>query len=216
VAYIDEDGWLWPEPGDVLTVEHKPRPHDYGVIVGVAEWLVWHLSGNRIPEGCESSSCDGTDGMTKRIAEETARYYANGMLGRDGKFVQSVPFTHAAIHVAGSFKGKVINRVSNGIEVNNFGYAHADDGDFPGGRPIDPDREDARPHGNLTWEMLTFKQNTAIIEIADAWKRKTGRPVEDCLRGHHDIAPDSSHIDPGPELRDFLDGPVRAHLETIA
>lgn len=216
MAYIDEDGWLWTDAGDVLQVEHRPRPHDYGPLIGGhPEILVWHLTGNRIPAGCESSSCDGTDGMTTRIATEKARYYAHAMLGRDGKLVQNIPFVRAAIHVAGQWDGHETNRIANGIEVTNLAYAHADDGDFPGGKPIDPEREDMRPHGKLTWQMLTFEQNTAIIELAEAWFLWAKRPVADCLRGHHDVDTDSSHIDPGPELRAFLDGPVKAHLEGL-
>lgn len=216
MAYVDQSGLMWPEPGDRLTVEHRLRPHDYGALIGGhPEILVWHLTGNRIPEDCADSVCDGTEGMGKRVADEKARYYAHAYLGRDGKLVQVVPFTRAAIHVAGHFDGHQTNRIANGIEVTNFGYAHADDGDFPGGKPIDPDREDARPHGRLTWQMLTIEQNSAILEIAEGWMLWAQRPVVDCLRGHHDMDPDSSHIDPGPELRAFLDGPVRAHLERV-
>ncbi|HEY6009208.1 MAG TPA: N-acetylmuramoyl-L-alanine amidase, partial [Geobacteraceae bacterium] len=213
MAYVDDSGLLWAEPGDRLRVEHKLRAHDYGPLVGGRpEWLIWHLTGNRIPEGCAASSCDGTDGMAGRVASGSAKYYAHAYLGRDGTLVQVVPFIHAAIHVAGSFQGKVVNRTSNGIEVTNWAYAHADDGDAPGFK-IDPDRPDALPLGRLTWQMLSIAQNTAIPEIAEAWMKWTGRPVEDCIRGHHDVDTDSSHVDPGPILRPYLDGPVRAHLE---
>lgn len=216
MAYIDHNGLFWSEPGDVLSVEHELRPHDYGALIGGhPEILVWHLTGNRIPEGCEAASCDGTDGMVDRIEAEAARYYAHAYLGRGGEFNQVVPFTHAAIHVAGKWKGSEVNRISTGIEVTNLGYAHADDGDAPGFK-VDPARADLRPHGKLTWQMLTTAQNSAIIEIAEAWMLWSQRPVEDCLRGHHDVDLDSSHIDPGPELRAFLDGPVKAHLERVA
>ena len=205
---------MWSEPGDVLKVEHKPRATDYGPLICGPRPLiqVWHLSGNRVPEGCDSSSCDGTDSMGKRVASGTARYYAHGNLGRDGKLIQEVPLVRCAIHVAGKFKGYETNRISSGWEVTNAAYAHADDGDAPGFK-IDLERDDFLPLGRLTWQMLTAPQNTAIIEMSLAWQAWTGAAVEDCIRGHHDVDTDSSHVDPGPILRPFLDTVVKARLE---
>lgn len=217
MATIDHNGLVWQDAGDLLVVEHKLRVNDYGPLVtpdGLPALLVWHLTGNRIPAGANDSDHDGTHGMAKRVAEGAVRYYAHGYLGRDGHLFQVCPFTRAAIHVAGRWRGRETNRISTGIEVTNAAYCHLD-GKAPG-FTVNPEREDYRAHGALLWQMLTTAQNTAILELAEAWQRWTSAEIDDCIRGHHDVDVDSSHIDPGPELRAFLDGPVKAHLERIA
>jgi len=215
MARIDDNGLIFSEPGDIVKVEQRLRVANYGALIEAKpEILIHHLTGNRIPFGANDSAHDGTQSMVGRIFAGAAKFYASAYLGRDGVLWQVVPFVRAAIHVAGKWNGKEVNRISNGIEVTNTGYAHLD-GKAPG-FTIDPTREDFRQHGNLIWHMLTEPQNSAIIEIADAWRRWTGAAVEDCLRGHHDVDTDSSHIDPGPELRALLDGPVKAHLEAMA
>lgn len=214
MAHVDERGLIWSDEGDVLRVEHALRSSDYGAITtadGRPDLLVWHITGNDIPSGCDDSAHDGTKGMAGRIAAGTARYYAHAYLGREGRLYQVVPFLRSAIHVAGRWAGRETNRISTGIEVTNFGYCHTD-GKAPG-FVIKLPREDARLHGTLYWQMLTAAQNTAVMELAAAWRDWTGADVADCIRGHHDVDTDSSHIDPGPELRAWLDGAVRAHLE---
>jgi N-acetyl-anhydromuramyl-L-alanine amidase AmpD len=214
MAYVDRNGLLWSEQGDVLGVEHLMRGSDFGPLKtpdAKPEILVWHLTGHRVPFGANDSKRDGTEGMAKRVAAGSARYYAHGYLGRDGMLFQVLPFTRSAIHVAGRWRGQETNRISNGIEVSNAAYCRTN-GKAPGFE-VDPEREDYRAHGALLWQMLTEPQNSAILELAEAWQRWTRADVDDCLRGHHDVDPDSSHIDPGPELRAYLDGPVKAHLE---
>lgn len=214
MAYIDDRGLLWTEPGDSLYVTHLLRGGDYGPIAtadGKPDVLAWHLTGNRIPAGADTAAMDGTAGMAKRIADGKARYYAHVYLGRDGHAFQVVPFLRSAIHVAGRWNGKETNRISNGVEVTNAGYCHPN-GKAPG-FTVNLPREDYRSHGALMWQMLTFAQNTAVLELAAAWHKWTKADVDDCIRGHHDLDTSSSHIDPGPELRAFLDGPVRARLE---
>lgn len=213
MAYIDEDGLVQPEPGDVLKVTHLLREHDYGELLGGRpQLLVWHLTGNYLPLGANTAERDGTAGMAQRIAAGTARYYAHGYLGRDGVLHQVVPFTRAAIHVSGKWQGQEINRLSTGIEVTNLGYVRPS-GQMPGGHHVDLTRDDLRTHGKLAWQALTAYQLSAILELAVAWRRWTHAAVEDCLRGHADVNPGDGHADPGPELRAFLDGPVRAKLE---
>lgn len=216
MAHFDERGLLWSDDGDVVQVSHLLRGSDYGPIStpdARPQILVWHLTGNRIPAGADDSDHDGTAGMAKRVAAGTARYYAHGYLGRDGRLFQVLPMVRSALHVAGSWLGHETNRIASGIEVTNAGYCHLN-GRAPGFQ-VDPKRQDYRAHGSMLWHMLTLAQNSAILEIAEAWKLWTGAEVDDCLRGHHDVDTGSSHIDPGPELRAYLDGPVRAHLERV-
>jgi len=214
MARIDDNGLLFSEPGDVLKVEHRLRVSNFGALLDPKPAiLVWHLTGNSIPHGADDSAHDGTQGMALRIFEGTARYYAHGYLGRDGVLWQVVPFTRAAIHVAGNWKGREVNRLSNGIEVTNAGWAHLD-GKAPGFE-VDPSRDDYRQHGCLLWQMLTAAQNTAVLELAEAWRLWTGAAVDDCLRGHHDVDTDSTHSDPGPDFRSLLLGPVKTHLEAM-
>ena len=216
MAHIDDRGLLWPDQGDSLFVTHLLRGSDFGPLVtndGKPDILIWHLTGNRIPHGADTAAMDGTAGMAKRIANGTARYYAHVYLGRDGHAFQVVPFLRSAIHVAGRWQGRETNRISSGVEVTNAGYC-TPQGKAPG-FTVDPTRDDYRSHGLQLWQMLTIQQNTAVIEIAEAWRKWTGAEVADCIRGHHDVDTASSHIDPGPELRAFLDGPVKAHLERV-
>jgi hypothetical protein len=216
MAYIDDKGLLWTDPGDVMFVTHLLRSKDYGPLTtadGKPDIHVYHLTGNRIPFGADTAGSDGTAGMAKRASDGTARYYPHCYMGRDGHVFQVVPFNRSAIHVAGRWQGRETNRISTGLEVTNAAYCHPD-GKSPGFTVRLP-REDYRSHGALLWQMLTEAQNSAILEYAEAWHRWTNAGVEDCLRGHHDVDTDSSHIDPGPELRAFLDGPVRAHLERM-
>jgi len=214
MARIDANGLIFSEPGDVLKVEQRLRVANYGTLLEPKpSILIWHLTGNWIPLGANDSAHDGTQSMVGRIFAGAAKYYASAYLGRDGVLWQVVPFLRAAIHVAGKWQGREVNRISNGIEITNAGWAHLD-GKAPGFE-VDPQREDFRQHGNLLWQMLTFQQNSAVIEIADAWRRWTGAAVDDCLRGHHDVDQDSSHVDPGPDFRPFLLGPVKAHLEAM-
>jgi hypothetical protein len=217
MAYIDDRGLLWADPGDCLSVTHLLRGSDFGPLVtadGKPDIHVYHLTGNRIPFRADTAETDGTAGMSKRVANGTARYYAHGYLGRDGHLFQVVPFLRSAIHVAGRWRGRETNRISTGLEVTNAGHCKTN-GQAPG-FVVDPNREDYRAHGALLWQMLTLAQNSAILEYAEAWFKWTRANVDDCLRGHHDVDTDSSHIDPGPELRAFLDGPVKAHLERVA
>lgn len=216
MARIDQSGLMWPDDGDVLQVVHHVRMRDYGRLQtpnGMPSMLVWHLTGNVMPAGCDASSCDGSQSMDGRIASGTARFYAHGLLGRDGVFWQQIPFVRSAIAVSGRLNGVEINHLANHVEVVNVGYAHADDGDVPGGAHIDPTREDFRRHNRLVWQMLTAQQLSAILEMAPAWMAWSGNNPEDCIRGHVDVNPQDGHVDPGPELRAFLDGPVLAKLE---
>jgi hypothetical protein len=216
MARIDDNGLLFSEPGDVLKVEHSLRPHDYGALETddcLPLLLAFHLTGNLIPFGSNDADHDGTRGMAGRIAAGTAKYYAHLYLGRDAHAFQVVPFTRCAIHIAGKYEGKEINKIASGIEVANLGYARPN-GQAPG-FAVDPTREDLVQNGPHLWQMLTEQQNSAILELTEAWRRWTRRPVADCIRGHHDLDPDSSHVDPGPLLRAFLDGPVKTHLEGI-
>lgn len=208
---IDETGLVWSEPGDVWQWVHRIRPHDYGPILTERPLgCVWHLTGNRIAETCEASSCDGTEGMSGRAADGTARYYPNGYVGRDGHAIQVVPFTRCAIHVAGKFMGHETNRVTNGLEITNVAYARLD-GHAPGFE-IDPERHDFRQHGRMLWQMLTAQQLSGMLEFAPVWQEWSGARPEDCVLGHHDVDTDSSHVDPGPEEGDFLRGPVLAKI----
>ena len=214
MAYIDAEGLFWPEPGDILKVEHRLRKSSYAEIEGgKPSILVFHLTGNHIPLGCDTSASDGTKGMAGRVSAGTAKYYAHGYLGRDGWLWQTVPLTRAAIHVAGRWEGRETNRIATGIEVTNLGYVNAATGQGPGFK-VTPSRADLREHGSQAWHILSEPQNSAIIELAAAWRAWSGARVVDCLRGHQDVDPGSTHMDPGPELRAFLDGPVRSHLES--
>jgi hypothetical protein len=216
VAHFDDAGLLWDEPGDFLKVEHLIRKKDYGDLLtadGLPDILAWHLSGNNIPLGCNTSSKDGTRGMAGRVASGAAKYYGSLYLGRDAWAAQVVPFRRCAIAIAGRYQGREVNRIANHIEVTNLGWTKLD-GKGPG-FTIDPDREDMRESSGHLWQMLTLVQNSAVLEIGEAWRRWTKRAVDDCLRGHHDLDPDSTHSDPGPDFRPFLLGPLRAHLEVM-
>lgn len=215
MAQIDSYGLLSHDAGDVLRVDYKLRESDYGPLQtpeGLPLELIWHLTGNWIPEECESGTCDGAEGMAKRIASGQARYYGHGLLDRGGVFHQNVRFDRSAIAVSGSLNGVQINHLATHIEVVNFGYANKL-GVIPGGAKIDPERDDARQHGSQYWQMLTVEQNCAIVEIALAWRDWAMVPVSDCLRGHVDVRPQDGHVDPGPELRAYLDTVVRSKLE---
>jgi hypothetical protein len=96
-----------------------------------------------------------------------------------------------------------------------MGYVNATTGQGPGFK-TDPNRADLRRHNGQCWQMLTEPQLSGFLEFVEAWKAWSGAKVVDCLRGHHDVDTGSTHLDPGPELRSFLDGPVRAHLEAMA
>jgi hypothetical protein len=77
MAYIDDKGLVYSEPGDILKVEHRLRASAYGDIEGGKPLiLVSHLTGNHIPYGANSSAQDGTKGMAGRVAAGTAKYYA--------------------------------------------------------------------------------------------------------------------------------------------
>lgn len=206
MAHIDETGLLWENEGDVLRVTHLLRVQDYGPLLTPRPLiLVWHLTGNRIPEGANAASTDGTNSMASRVADGTARYYAHLYLGRDGAAVQTTNLLRSAIHVAGRWQGYETNRISTGIEVTNAGYTKLD-------QP-ESSRRDYRVHGRLAWQMLTAEQQTAMLELAEAWQVWAGAAPEDCIRGHHDVDPNSSHVDPGPEEGAFLRGPVLARLQ---
>lgn len=216
MAWIDEDGLLQPHSGDVLGVHFDLRERDYGPLLtptGKPLILVWHLTGNYRPETCDDGLSDGSEGMATRI-ENGARYYAHAILDCAGVFHQAVHFNRSAIAVSGSWKGHEVNRIANHVEVTNLGYVRPN-GKMPGGHPVDLERDDLRSHGRLAWEMLTPKQQSAILEFAEAWHLWSEVPIADCLRGHCDVNPSDGHADPGDELRPFLDTAVRAHLEAL-
>lgn len=215
MAEIDADGLLQPQPGDILRVKFCLRQSDYGALESDRPMiLVWHLTGGVIPFGANTADRDGTAGMAERIEAGKSKFYAHAYLSRDGTLYQVVPFNRAAIHVSGKWQGTETNRCSTGIEVTNLGYVRPT-GQMPGGHPVNLERADLRRHGMLWWQMLTTAQNSAILEIAEAWRRWTGAAVEDCIRGHADVRPEDHHADPGAELRPYLDSVVRAHLEAM-
>jgi hypothetical protein len=217
MGWIDEDGLLQPHTGDILRVHYDLRPDDYGPLKtdsGLPAILIWHLTGAYMPPTAHDSVHDGSEGMAQRIAEQRARYYAHGILSTDGVFHQNVHLNRSAIAVSGSWQGRETNRIATHVEVCNLGYVRAT-GEMPGGHKVDLDRDDLRQHGHLMWDVLTPQQASAIIELADAWRQWTLAAVDDCLRGHQDVNPADGHADPGPELRQYLDTVVRAHLEAM-
>jgi hypothetical protein len=219
MAYIDNDGLIWAEPqkGDVLRIAHVLRP-DYGPLRLPAPALISnHTTARWMPDGQTTFPL----GMVEIGARVKKRpNYAGIYVFRDGEAVQTVKYGRSCIATEGAviINGKryETNRVAFQIEWDNWGAC--DRKGFRGEEAptVNPKRKDAVPNnpneypGNY-WQNVTETQARAVAEICAAVVEKSGMRPEDAFHGHYELAR-KQHIDPGPQVINFLEMVVAPFL----
>ncbi len=214
MAFVDDDGLLWPEPqkGDVLRVAHVLRK-DYGALVTPGPLLiVHHTTGRWMPDG-QLTFPLGMVEIGKRVAKRPA--YASLYVGRDGQAVQVVRYGRSCVGASGKavHRGKAyeINRVSFQVEWDNWGWCDRKGGRGAGAPTVNPKRRDAvandpKQHPGNYWQDVPVAQAQAVAEVCLAVVSKSQMRPIDALHGHYEVSR-ASHVDPGPVV-------IRA-LETV-
>lgn len=219
MAYIDDDGLIWPEPdkGDVLSMAHCMRD-DYGPLsLPSPVLIVHHATARWMPDG-QTKFPLGMWEIGARVKKRP--YYGSVYIFRNGQAVQVNRYGRSSKATAGSVmvdgKKREINRVAFQIEWDS--WATCDSKGNRGGVPsVNPKRKDAvrnpdtKVYPGVYWQNVTDTQAKAVAEVCAAVVAKSKMNPVDALHGHLELGR-GTHWDPGPEIIRAMESIVAPRL----